>query len=53
MAGYQAFMPVMHRKEKRKRAPGKEGKLGVEGMKPEVILEALRRAGATFFEETA
>ena len=27
---------------------GKEGKLGVEGMPPEVLVEALRRAGATF-----
>ena len=34
-------------------APGKEGKLGVEGMKPEVILEALRRAGATFLDKAA
>ena len=39
----QAYIPDIHGKEKRKRAPGKEGKLGVEGMKPEVILEALRR----------
>ena len=39
-------------KEKRKAAPGKEGKLGVEGMRPEIILEALRRAGATFEAET-
>ena len=31
--------------------PGKEGKLGVEGMEPAVLLEALRRAGATFVEE--
>mgnify|MGYP000984307424 FL=1 len=49
----QAYIPDIHGKEKRKRAPGKEGKLGVEGMKPEVILEALRRAGATFLDETA
>ncbi|MEG1721331.1 MAG: DUF4093 domain-containing protein, partial [Pseudoflavonifractor sp.] len=34
-------------KERRKRTPGKEGKLGVEGMRPEVLEEALRRAGAT------
>ena len=40
-------------KEQGKRAPGKEGKLGVEGMKPEVILEALRRAGATFLDKAA
>ena len=43
----QAYVPAIHGKEKRKRAPGKEGKLGVEGMTPEVILAALRNAGAT------
>ena len=42
-----AYTPDILGKERRKAAPGKEGKLGVEGMKPEVILEALRRAGAT------
>ena len=42
-----AYIPDILGKEKRKSAPGKEGKLGVEGMTPEVILEALRRAGAT------
>lgn len=42
-----AYIPDILGKERRKAAPGKEGKLGVEGMKPEVILEALRRAGAT------
>ena len=42
-----AYIPDISGKERRKSAPGKEGKLGVEGMKPEVILEALRRAGAT------
>ena len=42
-----AYIPDIPGKERRKSAPGKEGKLGVEGMKPEVILEALRRAGAT------
>ncbi len=40
-------------KEKRKSAPGKEGKLGVEGMTREVILSALRAAGATIDGETA
>lgn len=39
-------------KEKRKRKGGKEGKLGVEGMKPEILLDALRRAGATIDEES-
>lgn len=43
----QAYIPDIPGKEKRKSAPGKEGKLGVEGMSREIILEALRRAGAT------
>ena len=43
-----AYAPDVPGKEKRKRTPGKEGKLGVEGMSPEVLLAALRRAGATF-----
>lgn len=46
-----AYIPDLYGKERRKRTPGREGKLGVEGMRPEVILEALRRAGATFQEE--
>ena len=45
-----AYIPDVYGKERRKSAPGKEGKLGVEGMRPEVILEALRRCGATFEE---
>jgi len=47
-----AYIPDVLGKEKRKAAPGKEGKLGVEGMSREVILEALRRAGATIEGET-
>jgi len=47
-----AYIPDVYGKEKRKATPGKEGKLGVEGMKPEIILEALRRAGATFEDGT-
>lgn len=43
----QAYIPDIHGKERRKRKAGKEGKLGVEGMPPEVILTALERAGAT------
>lgn len=42
-----AYIPDIPGKEKRKAAPGKEGKLGVEGMTPEIILNALRAAGAT------
>lgn len=43
----QAYIPDIPGKEHRKAAPGKEGKLGVEGMRPAVLLDALRRAGAT------
>ena len=42
-----AYIPDVYGKEKRKAAPGKEGKLGVEGLPPEILLDALRRAGAT------
>ena len=48
-----AYIPDVYGKERRKRAPGKEGKLGVEGMTPAVLVEVLRRAGATFLEEEA
>lgn len=44
----QAYIPDVYGKERRKAAPGKEGKLGVEGMPPQVLLEALERAGAVF-----
>ncbi len=44
----QAYIPDVFGKERRKAAPGKEGKLGVEGMPPAVLLQALERAGATF-----
>lgn len=43
----QAYIPDVAGRERRKRAPSKEGKLGVEGMRPEVLIDALRRAGAT------
>lgn len=48
-----AYIPDIPGKEKRKSAPGREGKLGVEGMTPEVILTALRNAGATMDGEDA
>ena len=47
----QAYIPDVHGKERRQRHAGKEGKLGVEGMRPDVLLEALRRAGATLLDE--
>lgn len=42
-----AYIPDLYGKERRKKTPGKEGKLGVEGMTQTVLLEALCRAGAT------
>ena len=41
------YIPDIYGKEKRKAEPSKEGKLGVEGMSKEVILEALKKAGVT------
>ncbi len=48
-----AYVPDILGKERRKRAPGKEGKLGVEGMNREILLDALRKAGATIEGEEA
>ena len=45
-----AYIPDVAGKERRKARAGREGKLGVEGMKPAVLLEALRRCGATFLD---
>ena len=42
-----AYIPDIYGKERRKRTPGREGKLGVEGMRPDVLLQALLRSGAT------
>ena len=42
-----AFIPDIEGKERRKSTPSKEGKLGVEGMKPGIIIEALKRSGAS------
>lgn len=47
-----AYIPDIYGKERRKTTPGKEGKLGVEGMTPEVIWDCLRRAGATIEGES-
>jgi len=48
-----AYVPDVEGRERRKSSPAKEGKLGVEGMAPEVIIHALERAGATFEDEPA
>ena len=45
-----AYVPDVYGKERRKRAPGKEGKLGVEGMPPEVLRDVILRAGATVLD---
>lgn len=42
-----AYIPDVYGKEKRKSSPGKEGKLGVEGLNPQILIDSLRRAGAT------
>lgn len=46
-----AYIPDVYGKERRKRRPGKERKLGVEGMPPYVLEQVLRRAGAAFLED--
>lgn len=48
-----AYIPDLMGKERRKSSPSKEGKLGVEGMSREVIIEALLRAGVSLSEEEA
>ena len=48
-----AYIPDISGKERRKTAPGKEGLLGVEGMRPEILLQALRNAGADFEDAQA
>lgn len=48
-----AYIPDIFGKERRKATAGKEGKLGVEGMTPQVIMDCLRRAGATIEGECA
>ena len=48
-----AYTPDILGKERRKKTPGKEGKLGVEGMRPEILIEALKKGGATIEGESA
>ncbi len=48
-----AYIPDIPGKERRKAAPGKAGLLGVEGMTPQVLLDCLKRAGATFCDGEA
>lgn len=46
-----AYIPDIHGKERRKKSSSKEGKLGVEGMSPEILIDALRRCGAAISGE--
>ncbi len=46
-----AYIPEIVGKERRKASASKAGLLGVEGMSREIIIEALRQAGATFEDE--
>lgn len=48
-----AYIPDLYGKERRKKHPGREGKLGVEGMTPQVLEAALRQAGVTVLGEEA
>ena len=48
-----AYIPDIMGKERRKKEGSKEGKLGVEGMTPEVLLRSLRACGATIEDEAA
>lgn len=48
---YHAYLPDVYGKEKRKAKASREGKLGVEGVSDEVILEAVRKSGALNAEE--
>lgn len=45
---FHAYIPDIYGKERRKATPGKEGKIGLEGMSRDVILTALEKCGATF-----
>lgn len=45
-----AYIPDIFGKEKRKRHASKEGKLGVEGIQPDILLKVLKNAGATFID---
>ena len=42
-----AYIPDVAGKERRKRTASKEGKLGVEGISSEILLEILKEAGAS------
>lgn len=45
------YIPDIFGKERRKKNPSKEGKLGVEGMDEKILLDAFSRAGVTSSEK--
>jgi len=47
-----AYIPDVFGRERRKAQPSKEGKLGVEGMNAQVIISALKQAGAEFEDDS-
>ena len=47
------YVPDIFGKEKRKVAPSKEGKLGVEGIDKEIILDAFKKAGVISYDKDA
>ena len=49
---YQVYTPDVYGKEHRKEKPSAEGKLGVEGIRKELLLAALERAGVLAEEAT-
>lgn len=50
---FDAFVPEIHGKERRKTVGGKEGLLGVEGIDENVIIDAIKRSGAEVLGKTA
>lgn len=50
---YHAYLPDLYGKEKRKAHASREGKLGVEGVPAEVIVEAVRKSGALDLSPTS
>lgn len=50
---FDAFVPEIYGKERRKAVGGKEGLLGVEGIDEKTIIEAIKKSGATVSGESA
>lgn len=46
-----AYIPQLKGKEKRKSEESKEGLLGVEGVSEDIIIDAIRKSGATILNE--